>query len=294
MKAGTKPVIEDKKMPLLDHLVELRTRLLWSVLALVLVFFGAFFIAKDLYQFLARPLADILKQAGQGEEAKMIFTDLTEVFFTYVKVAFFFAVFVTCPVFLTQIWKFVAPGLYKNERRAFGPYLVASPLLFLLGASLVYYMIVPLAWEFFLSFQAPASENGVEIELLAKVNEYLSLVMTLVFAFGLCFQLPVVMTLLARAGIASADGMAKKRRYAIVIVFIVAAIFTPPDPLSQLSLAIPIIVLYEFSIVAARMIEKKRRKQRAEQGLDDDEAEEDDEDEEGKAAANTGKDLTKA
>lgn len=294
MKAGVKPALEDKKMPLLDHLVELRTRLLWSVLALVVVFLGAFFIAKDLYQFLAKPLADILKENGRGEEAKMIFTDLTEVFFTYVKVAFFFALFTTCPVFLTQIWKFVAPGLYKNERRAFGPYLVASPLLFLLGASLVYFILIPMAWHFFLSFQAPPSEDGVQIQLLAKVNEYLSLVMALIFAFGLCFQLPVIMTLLARAGIASASGMAKKRRYAIVIVFIVAAVFTPPDPLSQLSLAIPILVLYEISIVAARMIEKKRRKLRAEQGLEDEAEESDDEDEEGKAAATAGQDLTKA
>ena len=256
-------VAEGKKMPLLDHLIELRQRLLYSVGALFVAFLICFYFAADLYNFLVQPLADLLieRSADQDRAPRMIYTALTEVFFTQVKVAFFFGAFITCPIFLTQIWMFVAPGLYKHERKAFGPFLVATPILFFLGGALVYFLIFPLAWQFFLAFETPGGEGNLPIELEAKVAEYLSLVMKLIFAFGLCFQLPVIMTLLARVGLATSAGMARKRKYAIVGVFVVAAIFTPPDPISQISLALPIILLYEVSIYMAKLVEKKRREQ---------------------------------
>jgi sec-independent protein translocase protein TatC len=251
---------EMQKMPLLDHLVELRTRLLYSVGGLVVAFVVCWFLAEDIYRFLVQPLADILLQQGMEQSTRrMIFTNLTEVFFTYVKVAFFAAAFVTCPIFLTQLWMFVAPGLYKHEKHAFAPFLVASPILFLTGGALVYFAILPMAWDFFIQFEAPGGPDSLPIELEAKVNEYLSLTMKLIFAFGICFQLPVLMTLLARVGLASSEGMKKKRKYAIVAVFVVAAVMTPPDPISQISLAVPIILLYEISILMAKLVEKKRR-----------------------------------
>jgi sec-independent protein translocase protein TatC len=272
--------VEGHKMPLLDHLIELRSRLLYSVLALLVAFLIAFYFAQDLFNFLVQPLADILtERAGVLGTRRLIFTDLTEVFFTYVKVAFFFGAFVACPIFLTQIWLFVAPGLYKNEKSALAPFLVASPILFFTGGALVYFVLFPLAWQFFLSFETLGGNGTLPIELEAKVNEYLSLVMKLIFAFGLSFQLPIIMTLLARVGLVTSKGMAEKRKYAIVGVFIVAAIFTPPDPLSQLSLAIPIILLYEISIYMAKLVEKKKAAQ----------AEEDDD-----AGGDTGSDLEKS
>ena len=252
---------EGKKMPLLDHLIELRQRLLYAFIALFVAFLVCFFFAQQLFDFLAAPLADILlERDSDTRNPRLIFTDLTEVFFTHIKIAFFFGAFITCPIFLTQIWLFVAPGLYKHEKSAFGPFLAATPILFFLGGALVYYVIFPLAWQFFLTFESVGGAGSLPIELEAKVNEYLSLVMKLIFAFGLCFQLPVLMTLLAKVGLATSEGMARKRKYAIVGVFIVAAIFTPPDPLSQISLAIPIILLYEVSIYMAKLVERKRAK----------------------------------
>ncbi len=249
-----------QKMPLLDHLVELRTRLLYSVGALVVAFVACWFLAEEIYRILVQPLADILLDRGMDQsQRRMIFTNLTEVFFTYVKVSFFAAAFITCPIFLTQIWMFVAPGLYKHEKQAFAPFLIASPILFFTGGALVYFAILPLAWEFFIQFETPGGPGTLPIELEAKVNEYLSLTMKLIFAFGICFQLPVLMTLMARVGLATSEGMARKRKYAIVGVFIVAALMTPPDPISQISLAVPIILLYEASIWMAKLVEKKRR-----------------------------------
>ncbi|MGD1876211.1 MAG: twin-arginine translocase subunit TatC [Kiloniellaceae bacterium] len=269
---------EDKKMPLLDHLIELRQRLLYSVVALLVTFLVCFYFAQPIFQYLAQPLADVMLEHGiTGQHQRMIFTALTEVFFTYVKVAFFAAGFICFPIFLTQFWLFVAPGLYKHEKSALAPFLAATPFLFFLGGALVYYIIFPFAATFFVGFQVPGTENSLPIELEPKVNEYLSLLMQLIFAFGLCFQLPVVMTLLARVGLATSKGMAAKRKYAIGAVFVVAAIFTPPDPLSQLSLAVPIIILYEISILMAKMVEKKR----AEREAEDDDFSVDDHDDEG-------------
>lgn len=251
--------IDASKMPLLDHLIELRKRLLICVALLVGAFVACFFISEWIFEILTQPLADeLLQRETTGQERRLIFTDPTEVFFTYVKVAFFAAAFLCVPVFLTQIWLFVAPGLYDNEKSAIAPFLIATPILFFVGGALVYFIIFPVALEFFIGFEKTATTGTLAIELETKVDQYLSLMMKLIFAFGICFELPVLMTLLAKVGIATSAGMAAKRKYAIVGVFIVAAIFTPPDPISQLLLAIPIILLYEVSILLARMVEKKR------------------------------------
>ncbi|MPZ12176.1 MAG: twin-arginine translocase subunit TatC [Kiloniellaceae bacterium] len=280
---------DDKKMPLLDHLIELRQRLLYSVVALLVTFIVAFYFAQPIFAYLAQPLADVMLEHGIAEhQRRLIFTALTEVFFTYVKVAFFTAAFVCFPLFLVQFWLFVAPGLYKHEKSALAPFLAATPFLFFLGGALVYYVIFPFAATFFIGFEVPATENSLPIQLEPKVNEYLSLLMQLIFAFGLCFQLPVVMTLLARVGLVTSKGMAAKRKYAIVGVFIVAAIFTPPDPLSQLSLAVPIVILYEISILLARMVEKKRAAAAAEDDFNlDGEDDFDDEDDDKPAGGGT-------
>jgi sec-independent protein translocase protein TatC len=273
---------DDKKMPLLDHLIELRQRLLYSVVTLLVVFIVCFYFAQPIFQYLAQPLADVMLEHGIAEhQRRLIFTALTEVFFTYVKVAFFAAAFICFPIFLVQFWLFVAPGLYKHEKAALAPFLAATPFLFFIGGALVYYVIFPFAAEFFIAFEVPETETSLPIQLEPKVNEYLSLMMQLIFAFGLCFQLPVIMTLLARVGLATSKGMAAKRKYAIVAVFIVAAVFTPPDPISQLSLAVPIVILYEISILMARMVEKKRAAEAAEDDLDlgdDDDFDTDDDD----------------
>ncbi|MCH9020793.1 MAG: twin-arginine translocase subunit TatC [Proteobacteria bacterium] len=250
--------IDESKAPLLDHLIELRKRLIRCAIAIVVLFLGCFFVAEEIYNFLAAPLAE---QLADRENARMIFTALHEVFFTQVKVAFFAALFISFPFVANQLWMFIAPGLYKNEKKAFLPFLVLTPILFFAGGALVYYMIFPLAWQFFLGFETIGGDGALAIQLEAKVDEYLSLVMKLIFAFGLSFELPLVLTLMARVGMTTADGLAEKRKYAIVGAFVAAAVLTPPDPISQISLAIPIILLYEVSIISVRMVEK-RRKQR--------------------------------
>lgn len=244
-------VIDDKPMPLMDHLKELRQRVLWSVGAFILAFAVCYYFSQQIYGFLARPLADILAAQPGGSERRMIYTALYEAFFTYLKVAFFGAVFFSFPMWATQLWLFVAPGLYRSEKRAILPFLIASPFLFVLGAAMVYYFIFPLAWQFFISFETPPGSGGIPVQLEAKVGEYLSLVMHLILAFGIAFQMPVLLTLLCRVGILSVESLRKGRRYAIVGMFVFAAIITPPDIISQIGLALPLILLYEISILAA-------------------------------------------
>jgi sec-independent protein translocase protein TatC len=249
--------LEASKAPLLEHLVELRNRLIKSVIGFVLCFLVCFYFAQPIYAFLTKPLQDAF--AGQPDR-HMIFTALYETFFTYVKVGMFGAICLAFPYMASQIWAFIAPGLYRHERNAFLPFLVATPIMFIVGASFVYFIMLPYAIRFFLGYENLGTNGGLPIELEARVGEYLSFVMTLIFAFGFCFELPVLLTLLGRVGIVSSQGLSKARRYAIVGVFAVAAVVTPPDVFSQLSLALPMIALYEVSIICVKLIERQRAK----------------------------------
>jgi sec-independent protein translocase protein TatC len=245
-------------MPLLDHLIELRRLRIYAAAGLFVAWILSYIFGQQLLDFLIRPLAR--EMAGQ-KNGHLIYTALTEAFLTRIKVSFWAACFLAFPIIASQVWLFVAPGLYKNERHAFLPYLVATPVLFFCGGALVYYVIMPSAWHFFLSFQTAGGPGSLPIEADPKISEYLSLSLTLIFAFGVAFQMPVALTLLARVGILTAAQLVTWRRYAIVGNVVLAAMVTPPDAISMMGLAVPLWLLYEISIVSCRLVERRRRRE---------------------------------
>ena len=252
---------DDNNIGFVGHLTELRKRLINTLIFLFSFFIFCYFFSDYIYGFLVEPYADAVKD--DTVDRRLIFTALQETFLTYLKVSFFAAFFFTSPFILIQIWKFIAPGLYEHEKSAIMPYLVITPILFLLGGMLVYYLIMPLAIKFFLSFESVGNVTNLPIQLEAKVNEYLSLVMKLIFAFGLSFQLPVVLSLLARIGLIDSIFLKERRKFVIVIIFAAAALLTPPDPITQIGLAVPLLFLYELSIISVKIIERKNKEKNA-------------------------------
>jgi len=256
---------QENKLPFTGHLMELRKRLLWVFVAMAIGTGICFIFVENIYGFLVEPLANAMSVDGGDESTnRLIYTGLTEAFFTYLKVAFFAGVFLTFPILLLQIWQFLAPALYKNEKMAFLPFLIATPILFFAGGAVVYFGIIPAAWPFFLSFQSGGTETALPIQLEARVSEYLDLIMTLIFAFGLCFQLPVLLTLMGKAGLVKSDTLKSKRKYAIIFAFVVAAFLTPPDVISQVGLALSVLFLYEISILLVGLFEKKKNAESSE------------------------------
>ncbi|MEJ1968898.1 MAG: twin-arginine translocase subunit TatC [Rhizomicrobium sp.] len=258
--ADDEAAIEATKAPLLDHLIELRRRLIWSIIAFGACFVLCFFEARPIYAFLTQPLAGALPS---GPSHHLIATGLAETFFTYAKLGAFGGICLAFPVIAAQLWLFVAPGLYKHERNAFLPFLLATPFMFALGFAFVFYIMLPNAIRFFVSFDTQGSAATLGIQLQARVSEYLDFVMTLIIAFGLCFQLPVLLALLGRVGIVSSRQLRSMRRYAIVGMTAVAAILTPPDVFSMVSLLVPLVALYEVSVLIVWLIERDRKKKDA-------------------------------
>ncbi|MEW7006815.1 twin-arginine translocase subunit TatC [Lentilitoribacter sp. EG35] len=266
--------IDDQPQPLVEHLVELRRRMIWAVAGFIIAFAFCFALGSQIYNLLILPYSWAVEWSGiQDQEIKFIFTAPQEFFFTQVKIGFFGGMLLSFPVIATQIYKFVAPGLYKNERSAFLPFLIASPILFIIGGAIVYFVLIPVAMLFFLGTQQLGGSGVASITLLPKTSEYLSLIMTLIFAFGLVFQLPVVTTLMARAGLLTAETLSTKRKYAIVLAFIMAAVLTPPDPASQIGLALPTILLYEVAIYCARIVDRRRKEELKKSGYSDEDEE---------------------
>jgi sec-independent protein translocase protein TatC len=283
----TENQIEDSSAPLIDHLIELRTRLIRSILAFVIAMMVCFAFADPLFEFLAEPIKQAMLNRGHNPE--LIFTGAHKVFFTYVSVAMFGGLFIAFPVIATQLWRFVAPGLYKTEQSAFLPFLIASPVLFVIGAAFAYYAALPLAFDFFLSFEKTPDPggDGIKIQFLGTVDEYLGLTMKFILAFGICFQLPVVLTLMGKAGLVGAQGLRKNRKYAVVGVLLAAALFTPPDVFSMMILFSAVYGLYEISILLVQSVEKKREEKMRAEGYVYDEDEDEDEDEEDDSGAET-------
>jgi sec-independent protein translocase protein TatC len=249
--------LEATKAPLMEHLIELRKRLVWGMVSFFIAFLICFYFSRDIFDFLVQPLHHALK--GQAND-HLIYTALTEVFFTDVKIGMFGGLCLGFPFIAAQLWLFIAPGLYKHEKNAFLPFLVAAPVMFALGAAFVYYVMLPFSITFFLSYQVAASGNAMGIELLAKVGDYLDYVMRLMAAFGLTFQLPVVLSILAKVGMVHVKQLRDMRRYAYLGLTAVAAAITPPDWISMVSLAVPLVALYEISILCVMLIERNSRK----------------------------------